>query len=85
MKIVSTFLKKRREKKLEFYYNQYQYYYNLYRKTKNHVDLYRKPKPVWMGYNFSLTSIKEKSENYLKQYRYWRKKFKTLKNKIYSL
>ena len=32
-----------------------------------------------------LTSIKEKSENYLMQYRYWRKKFKTLKNKIYSL
>ena len=85
MNFVNTFLKKRREKKLEFYYEQYQYHYNKYRFWKKHVITFRKHTPLWMGCNSNLTSSKEESENHLKQYRYWRKKFKNLKKKMNSL
>lgn len=85
MKFINKILEQRWRKKLDYYYSQAQHYYSEYKSKKELVEARRKPAPIWMDLNSNLTYYKVKSEEALKNYRYWNNKFKKLKKKLNNL
>ena len=85
MKFINKILERRWRKKLDYYNSRADYYYHQYRVKKDHVETFRKAAPTWMGLNSHLTPIKLESEEALRKYRYWDKKFKKLKKKLNNL
>ena len=85
MKFINKILEQHLRKQLDYYHSQADYYYHEYKFKKEHVEIFRKATPTWMGLNSHLTPIKRESEIALNNYRYWHKKFKRLKKKLNNI